>query len=302
VLHFGRKQILWECEELRACETFPMGVPSGMHKLQFSIRELEIAGFLEDTWIKIVREYSNAALTKPWDKLPAVGGIAERLCRMKDKAWENNKYIAGFFSATLPAALVWRRGGTGPLRRIMKPYRAPSWSWASCDGPIDMFPTTEADLLCDIVDINLSYAEVVNPYGQLSGGYITVSAPTLWVTWVAEPHTLDCEAIAEYLVDSKKHGPTSSDWPPDPRPSGSHTWKNRRDERRIRLYFDEDELAQKITNLALIEIADFYPRQRGLILKAGRDGTWVRIGSFSSNGASMSSTASQLSERTFKIN
>ncbi|RSM00832.1 hypothetical protein CEP52_008903 [Fusarium oligoseptatum] len=54
------------------------------------------------TWHTLVDEFSNRSLTFPEDRLPAIGGIAERL-GLQSK----NQYLAGIWQSHLPGGLLW---------------------------------------------------------------------------------------------------------------------------------------------------------------------------------------------------
>jgi len=87
-------------------------------------------------WADIVNTYSVRALTDPHDKLPAIGGIAQRF-----------QYRIGInllrrpLGQVAPQAIALAIVGLSwtPCCRTPR-YRAPSWSWASMDGSIELEP------------------------------------------------------------------------------------------------------------------------------------------------------------------
>ena len=131
VAHFSDGYMYWDCEHT----TMPRSVA---HKAEPSTQSrvvVKIIGtginFIE-SWINLVTEYSKCDLTFEADKLFAISGIAAE--------WGTNlgagvgtQYHAGVFECTLPQALLWYRAGK-TLTRFEG--RAPSWSWASADGPL----------------------------------------------------------------------------------------------------------------------------------------------------------------------
>lgn len=152
VLHLGGTQLFWECYELKACETYPEGLPPYWRPDWISRKA--IGGLLNNAgcrpesiengsetdrkhelwklWIRIVDLYSAKRLTYTSDKLVALSGIAKLMEPKLD-----DQYCAGLWRKSLVTQLFW----TGVcreqrLRPRPKPYRAPSWSWASLDGPI----------------------------------------------------------------------------------------------------------------------------------------------------------------------
>lgn len=105
------------------------------------------------SWSDVVTEFCGRRLTNDTDKLPAIAGLAVRFQTYKNaplpKARQYN-YLAGLWwdgsptldrpseDAELPTGLLWRRAGDEHLSKLAA-YRAPSWSWAALDGPIE-FP------------------------------------------------------------------------------------------------------------------------------------------------------------------
>ena len=103
------------------------------------------------SWLSIVREYSLRSLTKSKDKLRAIGGIAE-LYHLKT----GDQYCAGLWRSHLAKELLWqvfhpRAGFSSMIAERRDPNsisypsithlprpknRAPTWSWASVDGPV----------------------------------------------------------------------------------------------------------------------------------------------------------------------
>ncbi|RDL38648.1 uncharacterized protein BP5553_02988 [Venustampulla echinocandica] len=81
-------------------------------------------------WRSLVEFYSRRALTKTSDKLNAIAGLAE-LIKLKT---EDSSYIAGIWKSDLEAQLCWYTDK--PFLKRPERYRAPTWSWASIDGPV----------------------------------------------------------------------------------------------------------------------------------------------------------------------
>ncbi|KAF2671840.1 HET-domain-containing protein [Microthyrium microscopicum] len=122
-LHFGGNQLIWECDEVLACETFPNGfVSQSKHfdeRPPFSIHHTDAKA-----WWQIVKAYSRSSITHREDKLPAIAGIARRQFNQTQIP-----YVAGMFMKGEKGsidALLWHFTG-GPLGGTVSPYRAPSW-------------------------------------------------------------------------------------------------------------------------------------------------------------------------------
>ena len=85
-------------------------------------------------WRSLVENYTRRRLTVASDRLPALSGIAQKF----KEAWSDELY-AGHWKRQFIPMLSWRRSGMreqGYYPPLLE-YRAPSWSWASIDGPIE---------------------------------------------------------------------------------------------------------------------------------------------------------------------
>jgi hypothetical protein len=91
-----------------------------------------------EVWRALVEEYSKRSLTQPTDKLNAVSGLAKNFMAQYTSAI----YLAGLWRVELLFYLTWivSRSESGAHKHSLKgpqpPYRAPSWSWASTDEPV----------------------------------------------------------------------------------------------------------------------------------------------------------------------
>ena len=93
VLHFGTRQILWECDSLAACEIYPDEFTSQLRPFQTRSTQLSYPNSslnpatLEDVplnegihpqvyynWTRIVELYNACAITKDTDRLIALAG------------------------------------------------------------------------------------------------------------------------------------------------------------------------------------------------------------------------------------
>lgn len=87
-------------------------------------------------WMEIIATYTGRAMTDPEDRLHALSGISAQWKHIT--GWT---YIAGLWVDIFANCLLWRyhfsRSTAGP-NKISHPgkYRAPSWSWASINGPV----------------------------------------------------------------------------------------------------------------------------------------------------------------------
>jgi hypothetical protein len=125
-LHFTKTELFWECHHVSACETFPNGIPEALiHPGSFRKRPLE-----HTMWPWIIRVYTRSCLTYATDKLVAISGIARQV-----QLQNHDQYVAGMWRANLELQLCWFPFSP-ESRSETRPYIAPTWSWASSNGPI----------------------------------------------------------------------------------------------------------------------------------------------------------------------
>lgn len=104
-------------------------------------------------WSSLVSNYTKRNLTVASDRLPALSGIAQKF----EVAWKD-RYLAGIWERQLLPSLAWRRSMdvTQPYYPALTEYRAPSWSWASIDGPV------EFDTRFDLGNMRGSQAKIIS--------------------------------------------------------------------------------------------------------------------------------------------
>jgi hypothetical protein len=99
-------------------------------------------------WFELVSAYTEGELTVATDKLIALSGIAE-VVHTKAQI----PYAAGLWSTVcLELGLLWRVRNPGEKQSL---YCAPSWSWASVNGRVDLLPRV------DFTDANLKEGDIV---------------------------------------------------------------------------------------------------------------------------------------------
>ena len=204
VLHFGRKQLLWECNELRACEVYPRRMHYGSspkhggyihHYLKNSFAAI-IQGDSDSTltfaqvyqtWAFLVQHYSSCDLTKSEDKLVAISGLVKRL-----QPLFKTDYLAGLWKDDLLQQLLWHvesydKAGRSLSGEKRPEYRAPSWSWASIDARIVLHQQSEYLKVSHMATIIEAHVTPVTEdiTGQILNGYIRLRA-TLFPLKVGE--------------------------------------------------------------------------------------------------------------------
>ena len=141
-------------------------------------------------WDKILRHYTQRQLTERQDKLPALGGLA---IRFQERL--QSEYVAGLWREYIPQGLLWHgvnafqktlfRRELTPLRRAVT-HEAPTWSWASVEGPLlsedgDTFDRGyeesyhKIDITVQISECKVTLKNPILPFGQVTGGLLQVS-------------------------------------------------------------------------------------------------------------------------------
>ncbi|GKZ76427.1 hypothetical protein AnigIFM56816_006690 [Aspergillus niger] len=214
VLHFGRKQVFWECKECTCCEIQPnnayeydryhndkndhngeshdkssLSSPVVQHShLWKQLLDAPKLRYRDDPrdqiyvdWCAITMVYSACQLTVPSDKLVAISGLAkDALRRLKDLGYDEDVYLAGLWRQNLPWCLTWR-----VMESCRRPptYRAPSWSWASVDGAVKLcYPGTHSARKKTAQSFALVIGAECIPCGedetgQVSSGTVTLKGP-----------------------------------------------------------------------------------------------------------------------------
>ena len=194
---FFEDRVAWECRDISLYESGEIDnmaddlrLPDAIHDGRKFKADAEHKLWTTHTeWTKNVKWYCQRDLTKPIDKLRAIGGIAQKYHEILE-----TEYLAGLWTGYILAGLLWRKAPSETKKTLHprpRDYRAPSWSWAAIDGDIEyLWPDREegslevarfghkqsiAKMVKPIVldhEINLHSSE--RPYGAVTGGHITL--------------------------------------------------------------------------------------------------------------------------------
>ncbi|KAI2473865.1 HET-domain-containing protein [Annulohypoxylon bovei var. microspora] len=164
ILNFAPGAIIFECKTHRKSEDqlppYPSTVPGTLG---------EVTPMAQ--WHMIVKSYTSRQLTFTTDRLPAIAGAATMMPQAK-----TSRYLAGLWSESLLLDLLWQvmpgRAHT-PLMTKEHEENAPTWSWASINWGVVFSPQQTPQLLATVVDAQTSVVGL-NPYGQVSGGTVTL--------------------------------------------------------------------------------------------------------------------------------
>ncbi|KAF7562672.1 hypothetical protein G7046_g1498 [Stylonectria norvegica] len=132
-----------------------------------------------ELWRDLVVQYSQKGITKHSDGLPAIAGLASK--------WSNDLtgvYLAGLWEKDLLDGLRWSLDQTGPETDLE--YIAPSWSWMSVQRGVTWGLESFADTRY-FVDVDYTRTKChlsgINPFGQVSAGYIFLTGRLTTVTF-----------------------------------------------------------------------------------------------------------------------
>ena len=195
IVYFARSQLFWECAEMKACESFPLGCPLSMRTVEVfpeghallkksfhgleKLNRYEILGI----WDKLVTAYSSLKLSRTKDKLNAIAGMAQQFrLPLMAAGGDFCDYSAGLWTGIrgshTVSQLLWH---TKEPQLRPNPSRAPTWSWASVDSPVtDVFAmrTVESERIKKIagsyhcVEMNLVREGMGAQYGENRGGEV----------------------------------------------------------------------------------------------------------------------------------
>ncbi|KAK3948947.1 TOL protein [Pseudoneurospora amorphoporcata] len=188
-LIFGMEELHWECVTSEASESFPSSIETerwdDLHDRRTIFQhqwENLVSGVsvnISDAkrrkaWELLVQTYFSRSLTKAWDRLVAISGIAEQL----GGRWgQGVTYLAGLWSYRLVQGLLWSM--TADRCEERDAGAAPSWSWASLvpahvPGVTDlqlMYEEDEfVDGLAEVLEARVTPARSTNPFGTVVPG------------------------------------------------------------------------------------------------------------------------------------
>ena len=157
---------------------------------------------LKWAWSDVVANYTWRAVTKPKDKLTALGGIAEQFHRvfaartgpLVGGLGGGNRYLAGLWEQSLAYDLLWLKLDDEPRPRPSR-YIAPSWSWASVDGQVNLshayertvgpisYSSAAGLIFCELLWCKVSLEDERLPHGRVKSGILALRSRLVPTTW-----------------------------------------------------------------------------------------------------------------------
>lgn len=197
IVHFGLKQVHWECLSITTSEELPATMdndcghrfrPKGVtarlfhHSARSSDKWFEK---LHEIWQEWTRTYSRGRLTVASDKCIAISGLARAFCHILGLS--SSDYLCGLWRPRMLDYLMWKRSLTaeGCLRRHIP---TPSWSWLSFPGPISWSTDGAGNDL--IARGSRPMAEILiaatitmeDPFGPVLEGFVRIRSPLCQAT------------------------------------------------------------------------------------------------------------------------
>ena len=191
MIHLGADQLRWECCEDNACEQYPESVPSFLllrskntitlpqNREKSKVRNSFVARFNKQSpsrhellylWSNMVEIYTHGRLSHEEGKFIAVQGLAKHFANSG-----LGTYHAGLWAVSLDRQLMWRpntKDGAS-VRAALQRKIAPSWSWASIDGPVYMNrDVRHMRRLFKILDVQITPEDPKNPMGRVEDGFL----------------------------------------------------------------------------------------------------------------------------------
>ena len=187
LIHFCKDQVRWECYCFAASEVNPRGVDEldyNYYGLTSKSAVVELGKDAESDlalWERIRVDYSEKALTKVTDKLAAFSGIARMVHKVLRLPEDN--YLAGLWKQELLQELLWERYENERQPYHPDLYVAPTWSWASLNGPfwhLDSGHRLESHWRVNILETRIS--PVDDAFGPVKSGSLIVQCSLCDVT------------------------------------------------------------------------------------------------------------------------
>jgi hypothetical protein len=144
-IFFTQSALKFECHAHSVWEGFGPGVTGP----SWSARLGEVT---HKTWLDLVEEYTRRDITRPSDRLPAMAATMRRIAKVR--GWSP---LWGMWANAPVDSLAWeteRWNGPGSkhLCRVRPGFYAPTWSWASLEGPVSYGQVSLTDHYDPVVD------------------------------------------------------------------------------------------------------------------------------------------------------
>jgi hypothetical protein len=134
VLYFDPEEVIFQCRTALECQCGTIeredrhSSPTTKQEFESVRSESSPVHEVQNSWRRVVENYSGRYLTRQSDRFSALSGLA--------KSFENRglgEFVAGLWTNDLPLWLTWQSSSwtSEPIAPRQDGYVAPSWSWAS---------------------------------------------------------------------------------------------------------------------------------------------------------------------------
>ncbi|KAI3580050.1 hypothetical protein IWW34DRAFT_736423 [Fusarium oxysporum f. sp. albedinis] len=194
-LILAHSQLWWHCRKRVACEQHPENHWNGRSLEGMKDNKPKAKPWLSGAqiWETYVREYVGTRLTQESDRLIAFAGVAQGFGQSQKEIHDQydpenirpdllvdvsskifDQYLAGLWRSHLPQALCWGTDNTFTRSMRTSAYTAPSWSWASMTGPIQLagLAPFANDTFVSVESVWLKHADERHSTGLIHGGYM----------------------------------------------------------------------------------------------------------------------------------
>ncbi|KAI0908877.1 heterokaryon incompatibility protein-domain-containing protein [Ustulina deusta] len=217
IIHFGRREVLWECCQKLASESLPSGLSNIPHidmrslSQSMSLKRLDPSGdphisdllsqafrstplrdsTIHDTpyllWWFLIRKYCQCALTYASDRLVAISGVARCF-----KSIIKDQHVVGMWRKYLAIEVGWTMKSTTSGRILQDSrYTRPSFSWTSAEGLIEPGNPVYDRSISPCVEVEP--VEALLPSSEVSTAYRP--SPSLVLEDIFGPLTKPCVQI-----------------------------------------------------------------------------------------------------------
>jgi hypothetical protein len=176
-----------------------------------------------EDWRYVITLFSRTKLTYERDTLSAVSGLAQVVQRATERLnGVPDRYLAGLWENDLARGLAWktlRSSHVDVKHKRPLTYRAPSWSWASLDGPITWSIGTNMVLggeyeVQNELTVSEAHCNALSSFdltGQVSSGFIILTGHLAPVQLVRKGET-SCERVWDIVDKNFEVVPFSCDF------------------------------------------------------------------------------------------
>ena len=203
VLEYGTGQLRWICPNKTLGEGGIENPQSPGHDAFAALRRLEgvdsqNVDTRRKTWQDILHFYNLRQLTHRSDRLRALAGVAEYYGRIFKLS-----YVAGLWKEDLCYQLLWYT--TIPTKR--SEYYAPTWSWASVDGPLELGHPPDDRVAFSIIHCSVQLTNPLLAYDAVDSGILVLRGQVKVVECVVDSSEIIFDRDGRRVTSSTAIGP-----------------------------------------------------------------------------------------------